>query len=64
MRTETSGELFIANTPQINIYTYIPGVQRAGLLDITHTSHKDTKQSTIEASITLDGVKLIDPLIR
>jgi hypothetical protein len=23
---------------------------------LTHTSHKDTEQSTIEASITLDGV--------
>jgi hypothetical protein len=28
-----------------------------------HTSHKDTEQSTIEASITLDGVTLTDPLI-
>jgi hypothetical protein len=26
---------------------------------LTHTSHKDTEQSTIEASITLDGVTLI-----
>jgi hypothetical protein len=25
---------------------------------LTHTSHKDTEQSTIEASITLDGVTL------
>jgi hypothetical protein len=31
---------------------------------LTHTSHKDTEQSTIEASITLDDVRLTDPLIR
>jgi hypothetical protein len=31
---------------------------------LTHTSHKDTERSTIEASITLDGVTLTDPLIR
>jgi hypothetical protein len=28
----------------------------------THTSLKDTEQSTIEASITLDGVTLTDPV--
>jgi hypothetical protein len=27
---------------------------------MTHTSHKDTEQSTIEASITLDGATLTD----
>jgi hypothetical protein len=31
---------------------------------LTHTSHKDTEQSTIEASITLDGVPLTDSLTR
>jgi hypothetical protein len=31
---------------------------------LTHTSHKDTEQSTIEASVTLDGITLTDPLIR
>jgi hypothetical protein len=31
---------------------------------LTHMSHKDTKQSTVEANITLDGVTLTDPLIR
>jgi hypothetical protein len=31
---------------------------------LTHTSHKDTEQSTIEASITLDGVTLTASLIR
>jgi hypothetical protein len=31
---------------------------------LTHTSHKDTEQSAIEASITFDGVTLTDPLIR
>jgi hypothetical protein len=31
---------------------------------LTHTSHKDTEQSTTEASITLDDVTLTDPLIR
>jgi hypothetical protein len=30
---------------------------------LTHTSHKDTEQGTIEASIALDGVTLTDPLI-
>jgi hypothetical protein len=25
---------------------------------LTHTSHKDTEQSTIQASVTLDGVTL------
>jgi hypothetical protein len=31
---------------------------------LTHTSHKDTEQCTIEASLTLDGVTLTDSLIR
>jgi hypothetical protein len=31
---------------------------------LTHTSHKGTEQSTIEASITLDGVTQTDSLIR
>jgi hypothetical protein len=31
---------------------------------LTHMSHKDTEQSTIEVSITLDGVTLTDSLIR
>jgi hypothetical protein len=31
---------------------------------LTHTGHKDTEQSKIEASITLDGVTLTDSLIR
>jgi hypothetical protein len=31
---------------------------------LTHGSHKDTEQSTIEASITLDGVTLTESLIR
>jgi hypothetical protein len=31
---------------------------------LTHTSHKDTEQSTIKASITLDGLILTDSLIR
>jgi predicted amino acid racemase len=31
---------------------------------LTHTSHKDTEESTIEASITLHGVTLTDQLIR
>jgi hypothetical protein len=30
---------------------------------LTHTSHKVTEQTTIEASITLDGVTLVDTLI-
>jgi hypothetical protein len=40
-------------------------VQSAGCLSTdSHTSHNDTEQSTIEASATLDGVTLTDPLIR
>jgi hypothetical protein len=31
---------------------------------LTHTSHKDTEQSTIEASVTPNGVTLTDTLIR
>jgi hypothetical protein len=31
---------------------------------LTHTSHKDTVQSTTEASKTLDGVTRTDSLIR
>jgi hypothetical protein len=31
---------------------------------LTHMSHKDTEQSTIEASITLDGLTLTDSLTR
>jgi hypothetical protein len=31
---------------------------------LTHMSHKDTEQSTIEVSITLDVVTLADSLIR
>jgi hypothetical protein len=31
---------------------------------LTHTSHKDTEQSTTEASIIIDGVTLTDSLIR
>jgi hypothetical protein len=31
---------------------------------LTHASHKDTEQSTIEASVTLEGVTLTDSLIR
>jgi hypothetical protein len=30
---------------------------------LTHTSHKDTEKSTIEASVTLDGVTMTDSLI-
>jgi hypothetical protein len=31
---------------------------------LTHMSHKDTEQSKIEASITLDDLTLTDSLIR
>jgi hypothetical protein len=31
---------------------------------LTHASHKETEQSATEASVTLDGVRLTDPLIR
>jgi hypothetical protein len=33
-------------------------------LSLTHTSHKDTEQSIIEAFITLDVVTLTDSLLR
>jgi hypothetical protein len=42
----------------------ITGVQREADWTLTHTSQRDTEQSAIEASITLDGVTLTDPLIR
>jgi hypothetical protein len=31
---------------------------------MTHTGRKDTEQSTVEASTTIDGVTLTEPLIR
>jgi hypothetical protein len=31
---------------------------------LTHTSHRNTEQSTIEASVTLDDVTVTDLLIR
>jgi hypothetical protein len=31
---------------------------------LTHTSHKDTEQSRIEASVTLDGITRTDSLLR
>jgi hypothetical protein len=30
---------------------------------LIHTCHKDTEQSSTGASVTLDGVRLTDPLI-
>jgi hypothetical protein len=30
---------------------------------LTHKSHKGTEQSTVEATITLDGVEVIDSLL-
>jgi hypothetical protein len=42
----------------------ISGVQRQADWSLTHTSHRDTEQSTIEASVTLDRVTLTDLLIR
>jgi hypothetical protein len=30
----------------------------------THTSHKDTEQSTLESSVTLDGITQTDSLLR
>jgi hypothetical protein len=49
----------------IYIYIYVYCVFRAQAdLTLTHTSHKDTGQSTIEFSITLDGITLTDSLIR
>jgi hypothetical protein len=42
----------------------ITGVQRATDWTLTRTSHEDTEQSTIEASVTLNGVTRTDSLIR
>jgi hypothetical protein len=42
------------------IWPIITGVQRRADWTLTHTRHKDTEQSTIETSITLDGVTLTD----
>jgi hypothetical protein len=44
---------------ETNIYIYRVFKAQANQT-LTHTSHKDTEQSTIEASITLDGVTLTD----
>jgi hypothetical protein len=44
---------------------YICRVFRAqGDWTLTHTTHKDEEQSTIETSITLDDITLTDSLIR
>jgi hypothetical protein len=47
--------------PRARSYVYIYRLFRAQAdWTWTHTSHKDTEQSTIEASITFDGVTLTD----
>jgi hypothetical protein len=44
----------------VSTQLHTSGVQSAGWsYTLTHTSHKDTEQSTIEASISLDGTTLI-----
>jgi hypothetical protein len=50
----------IDNIPVIFIYRMFSAQADWNL---THTSHKDAEQSTIEASITLDGVTLTDSLL-
>jgi hypothetical protein len=40
------------------------GCSESRLIELTHTYHKDTERSTLEAPITLDGVTLTDSLIR
>jgi hypothetical protein len=67
-KDRTIGRLWNIWTEILKLFVYLSGlatdVHVASWLDMTHTSHKDTEQSTIEASITLDGVTLTDPLIR
>jgi hypothetical protein len=46
---------------QINVYRVFRS--RADWT-LTHTSHKDTEQSTTQVSITPDGVTMTDSLIR
>jgi hypothetical protein len=45
-------------------YNYYIGCSAQADSTLTYTSHKDTEQSTIEASATLDGVTETDPVIR
>jgi hypothetical protein len=47
----------------IDYWCYLHRVFRAADWTLTHASYKDTEQSTIEASITLDGVTLTNSLI-
>jgi hypothetical protein len=55
----------IKNFKEIDICICIYRVFRAQAdLTVTHTSHNDTEQSTIKASITVDGVTLTDSVIR
>jgi hypothetical protein len=64
---------------QIKAFVLLPAILKAMVNDtcdsyrafraqadwtLTHTSRKDTEQSPIEASITLDGVTLTDALLR
>jgi hypothetical protein len=45
-------------------YIYIRVSRAQADWTLTHMSHKDTEQSTIEGYITLDGITLTDSLIR
>jgi hypothetical protein len=66
-KSYTAGNLTWAVEPhspslyRVNIYRVFRA--QAGWT-LTHTSEKDTEQSTVEASITFDGVTLTDSLLR
>jgi hypothetical protein len=52
-------DLYIVQKEELSIACYqVFRVQADWTL--THMSHKDTEQSTIEASVTLDGITLTD----
>jgi hypothetical protein len=61
----TRDSLRIKNTYKIINIVNVYRVFRAQAdWTLTHTSHEETEHSTIEASLTLDGVTLTDPLIK
>jgi hypothetical protein len=67
IRSHQNKTLYCIKRPSKNVsHTWLQLRSERRLADwtLTHTSHKDTEQSTIEASITLDGVTLTGPLIR
>jgi hypothetical protein len=58
----------VKSTRRVYLRSFLIGMYRVFSAQadwtLTRTSHKHTEQDTTEASITLDGVTLSDPLIR